>query len=121
MASRLSEDPNRSVLVLERGLANSTWMSRIPLVGSNILNPDMGAVSWYSEAMKHCGDRPDLVCCGEALGGTSPINGMIYTRGSVADYDSWASTGYPERQGVAVFRESRNYHEPTQVFLSGEW
>ncbi|KAL8929677.1 MAG: hypothetical protein Q9172_000356 [Xanthocarpia lactea] len=96
LASRLSEDPNRSVLVLERGLANNTWMSRIPLVGSNILSPDMGAVSWYSEPMKHCNDRPDLVFRGEVLGGTSRINGMIYTRGSVADYDSWASTGYPE-------------------------
>lgn len=96
LASRLSEDPNTSVLVLERGLANDTWMSRIPLVGANILSPDMGAVSWYSEAMKYCANRQDLVFRGEVLGGTSRINGMIYTRGSVRDYDTWASTGYPE-------------------------
>ncbi|KAL8988271.1 MAG: hypothetical protein Q9169_008584 [Polycauliona sp. 2 TL-2023] len=96
VASRLSEDPKTSVLVLERGIANDNWMSRIPLVGSNILTPDMGAVSWYSEPMRHCGDRLDLVFRGDVLGGTSRINGMIYTRGSVADYDSWASTGSPE-------------------------
>ncbi|KAI4148035.1 MAG: hypothetical protein LQ341_001679 [Variospora aurantia] len=96
VASRLSEDPNTSILVLERGLANDSWMSRIPLVGANTLSPDMGAVSWYSEAMKYCANRQDLVFRGEVLGGTSRINGMIYTRGSVGDYDTWASTGYPE-------------------------
>ncbi|KAL8670054.1 MAG: hypothetical protein Q9168_005387 [Polycauliona sp. 1 TL-2023] len=56
----------------------------------------MGAVSWYSEPMKHCDDRLDLVFRGDVLGGTSRINGMIYTRGSVADYDSWAAMGFPE-------------------------
>lgn len=96
MASRLSEDPKTYVLLLERGIANNTWMSRIALVGSNILSPDMGATSWFSEPMKNYDDRRDLSFRGEVLGGNSRINGMIYTRGSVGDYDTWASTGHPE-------------------------
>lgn len=96
VASRLSEDPNTSVLLLERGIANNTWMSRIPLVSTNIFSPDMGATSWYSEPLKHCDDRRVQLFRGDVLGGTSRINGMIYTRGSVGDYDTWASTGHPD-------------------------
>ncbi|KAL9600717.1 MAG: hypothetical protein Q9179_003119 [Wetmoreana sp. 5 TL-2023] len=56
----------------------------------------MGATSWYSEPMKHCDDRRSLLFRGEVLGGNSRINGMIYTRGSIGDYETWASTGHPE-------------------------
>ena len=96
LASRLSEDPNISVLLLERGIANDTWMSRIPLVSGNILDPNTGATSWYSEPMTECENRRGLLFFGEVLGGGSRINGMVYTRGSVADYDSWSAMGHPE-------------------------
>ncbi|KAL8830388.1 MAG: hypothetical protein Q9191_001465 [Dirinaria sp. TL-2023a] len=56
----------------------------------------MGAISWYSEPMKHCDDRRDLLFQGEVLGGSSRINGMVFTRGSAADYDAWSSMGHPE-------------------------
>ena len=65
-------------------------------MSSNILSQDLGATSWYSEPMRNCNDRRDLLFCGEALGGASRINGMVYTRGSVADYDAWSSMGHPE-------------------------
>ena len=84
------------MLLLERGVANDTYMSRIPLVSSNILNTDMGATSWYSEPMEYCENRRGLLFCGEVLGGGSRINGMVYTRGSVADYDTWSAMGHPE-------------------------
>ena len=84
------------VLVLERGVANDTWISRVPLLSSNMLDPALGAVSWYCEPMKNLDDRQGLVFCGEVLVGGSRVNAMVYTRGSVADYDVWSSTGYPE-------------------------
>ena len=46
--------------------------------------------------MKDCDDRRKLIVLGEVLGGTSRINGMIYTRGSAADYDAWSSMGHPD-------------------------
>ncbi len=46
--------------------------------------------------MKQCNDRRDLLVTGEVLGGSSRINGMVYMRGSAADYDAWGSMGHPE-------------------------
>lgn len=98
LASRLSEDPNTTVLLLERGIANDTWMSHVPIITFNILDPTYGAVSWRSEPMKFCEDRQSLIFRGEVLGGTSRINGLLYTRGATADYDLWRAlgTGHPE-------------------------
>ncbi|KAF7918335.1 hypothetical protein EAE99_008931 [Botrytis elliptica] len=96
LTSRLSEDPNVSVLLLERGPANDNFMSRIPIVSSNILRSDGGASSWKCEPMKYCDNRRSLAFCGEVMGGGSRINSMVYTRGTAADYDSWAQLGHLE-------------------------
>lgn len=96
LASRLSENPEISVLVLECGPANDTWLSRNPLISSDPTRPTFGATRWKSEPMKYCDGRRSGVIRGEALGGTSRINSMIYTRGTPADYDAWASLGHSE-------------------------
>ncbi|KAF7874309.1 hypothetical protein EAF04_002981 [Stromatinia cepivora] len=96
LASRLSEDPNVSVLVLERGPANDTWLSRNPLITSDPTISTFGATRWKCEPMKYCDDRRSGVIRGEVLGGTSRINSMIYTRGTKADYDAWAALGHPD-------------------------
>ena len=93
LASRLSEDPDTSVLVLERGVANDTWLSRVPMISFNLFDPQFGAVTWNSEPLKHCENRKVPLFTGEVLGGNSRINGTVYTRGSVADYDAWAAMG----------------------------
>lgn len=94
LASRLSEDPETTVLLLERGPANDTWMSRIPIVSSDLYHPSNGAAFWVCEPMKHCNDRKTSVFCSETLGGGSRINAMIYTRGIAAEYDAWADMGH---------------------------
>lgn len=93
LASRLSEDPDISVLVLERGVANDTWLSRVPMISFNLFDPQFGAVTWNSEPLKHCEHRKVPLFTAEVLGGNSRINGTVYTRGSVADYDAWAAMG----------------------------
>ncbi|CAG8955202.1 hypothetical protein HYFRA_00007218 [Hymenoscyphus fraxineus] len=96
LASRLSENPEISVLVLERGPINDNWLSQIPIVSSNILRADGGASSWLCEPMKFCNNRQSLFFCGELMGGGSRINSMVYSRGSRADFEAWAALGHPE-------------------------
>ncbi|EHK96821.1 putative Choline dehydrogenase [Glarea lozoyensis 74030] len=53
-ASRLSEDPKVSVLLIERGPLNDSWMSRIPLLSTDIFNPSTGAVlPYFIKSEKH--------------------------------------------------------------------
>jgi choline dehydrogenase len=96
LASRLSDDSKTSVLLLESGPANDTWASRVPLMSGNIHDPSTGAVNWLCEPMRNCEDRQIPVFRGEALGGTSRVNALLYTRGAAADYDAWSFLGHPE-------------------------
>ncbi|KAF7883510.1 uncharacterized protein EAF02_005430 [Botrytis sinoallii] len=127
LASRLSENPEISVLVLECGSANDTWLSRNPLISSDPTRPTFGTTRWKSEPMKYCDDRRSGVIRGEVLGGTSRINSMIYTRGTPADYDAWASLGYSEwnyEKLLPYFVKSEtslDYQDSTYHGNTGPW
>ena len=48
---------------------------------------------------------------GKTLGGSSSINGMVYTRGHPSDYDRWAelsNEGWSFAECLAYFREAEN-------------
>ena len=81
LASRLSEDPNVSVLLIEQGPVADTWASRVPTISSNLFAKDSVAAHWWSVPMPHADNRSLGVMRGEALGGTTRINSMLYTRG----------------------------------------
>ena len=82
LANRLSENGKYTVLCLEAGTANSNlFWSRIPAgVGQLIDNPKY---NWcYScEPDTGTGNRRIEVPRGKMLGGSSSINGMVFTRG----------------------------------------
>ncbi|EJF60316.1 FAD/NAD(P)-binding domain-containing protein [Dichomitus squalens LYAD-421 SS1] len=71
LASRLSEDPTVSVLVLEKGQVVDTWITRIPLLFAN-------------PTSKNFRRSPR---------GGSRINGALYTRGTPYDYNRWEELG----------------------------
>ncbi|KAF4620148.1 hypothetical protein G7Y89_g14673 [Cudoniella acicularis] len=127
LASRLSENSNTSVLLLERGPVNDTWISRVPIISSNILNPNTGASSWLCEPMKHCNGRQSLLFCGEVMGGGSRVNGMVYHHGTAADFDSWAEMGHPEWSYEKVLpffvKSERTIGQPKSDYRgdSGPW
>ena len=68
-------------------------------------------LSWnyWSEAEAGLGGRRLWLPRGKCLGGTSSINGMVYSRGHPADYDEWAemgASGWAWRDVLPYFRKS---------------
>jgi choline dehydrogenase-like flavoprotein len=94
LASRLSEDPSVSVLVLEKGKVIDDWLSRVPIASEDYRRPLSQAVQRTPEPVAAIDNRHFMVWCAEALGGTSRINGKLVTRGIPAGYNEWADMGH---------------------------
>ncbi|MBR9652728.1 GMC family oxidoreductase [Thalassovita aquimarina] len=95
IASRLSEDPNVKVCLLEAGGDGKGILVRAPL-GVIAMLPGYGKINnWAFETVPQPGlnGRNGYQPRGKALGGSSAINAMIYIRGQKGDYDSWAAEG----------------------------
>lgn len=93
LANRLSADPATKVLVLEAGQPDHAWdlAVQLPLA----LGMPVGS-RWHD--WRYAGEpEPGLQARrlehprGKVLGGSSSINGMLYTRGNRADFDRWAA------------------------------
>ena len=97
-ASRLSEQKDVTVLLLERGQVLNTWISRVPLLSSDIRLPTAPAYKWVAEPLKGFGELSLNMVAGRVLGGTSKINGHLYTRSVPAEYNAWRAAG---REGWA--------------------
>lgn len=93
LASRLSEDPNTSVCVLEAG--PSDWHPYIHLPAGFIKTFHMKSINWayQQEVGPWTGGRSIYAPRGKTLGGSSSINGHIYNRGQRMDFDTWAQMG----------------------------
>lgn len=92
LANRLSEDPRHRVLVLESGGSDQAFLVDVPRGVGKLLAPGGAYVSTY-EASKGegLGDEPWVK--GRCIGGSSSVNGMIYSRGHPDDFNDWAQKG----------------------------
>ena len=98
IATRLSEDPNNSVLLLEAG-PDYPDFETLPddlKLGNNVWYSAYGNHSWAYRG--HITDeQPDLeIPRGRATGGSSAINGQVLYRGIPDDYNRWAQWGNDE-------------------------
>ena len=93
IAYRLGEVPSNNVLVLEFGKTDIGPFIQMPAALSYPMN--MARYDWgYKAEAEETLDGRALVCPrGKVIGGSSSINGMIYVRGNVGDYDHWQETG----------------------------
>ncbi|KAI0651208.1 GMC oxidoreductase [Trametes meyenii] len=110
LASRLSEDENTTVLLVEAGKSHGgSLFSRIPLAFSRLFK---SSYDWnYETTPQHVfGGRSIYWPRGKLLGGTSSINAMIYHRGDPSDFDNW------ERQGA----EGWGYESLKKYFLKAQ-
>jgi choline dehydrogenase len=88
LASRLTENPDVRVLVLEAGPPDTADELHIPAAVSQLFQ---GPYDWNYQTVpqQRAGDRSIYWPRGRVLGGSSAINAMIYIRGSRHDYDTW--------------------------------
>jgi len=89
LASRLSEDPSISVLLLEAGPDDRDWRIDMPLAVDSLLTGARYNWGFETEPEPHLGGRRIGQPRGRVVGGSSSINGMVYTRGNPLDYDEW--------------------------------
>jgi choline dehydrogenase-like flavoprotein len=93
LASRLSEDPEVEVCLLEAGPADESVLIHCP--AGLALMARTGSANWAFETVPQPGlnGRRGYQPRGKVLGGSSSINAMIYLRGPRQDYDHWAALG----------------------------
>ena len=93
VAGRLSESGKYRVLLLEAGPPDRNPWIHIPLGYTRTYTDPR--VNWMfdSEPEPQLNGRTLYVPRGKVLGGTSSINGMVYMRGTPADYDGWRQRG----------------------------
>lgn len=81
----------RNVLLLEAGGSDQSLTIRMPLA----LTRAIAKYSWGYQSMpdETRNGRVEPWPRGRVIGGSSSINGMIYVRGAVSDYDRWSDMG----------------------------
>ena len=108
LAARLSENPHRNVVLVEKGPDHAAELpayARFAFMASSKEAPDCPAASagelmvqaveamtWYPTTAAR---RPSAAPRGEMIGGSSQVNAGIYLWGTPADYDEWAALGNP--------------------------
>ena len=93
IASRLSENKNVSVCLIEAGGSDKGAMVQMPAgVATSV---PYGINSWHYNTVpqKELNNRCGFMPRGKVLGGSSSINAMVYIRGNKHDYNSWAALG----------------------------
>jgi choline dehydrogenase len=111
LAARLSEDPNRSVLVLESGGADTDPSIAAPH-GAFALQS--GSLNWsdLSVPQEKLGGRRVMVSSGHVLGGGGSINFLAWFRGVPLDYDGWVKrgmTGWGWDDVLPLFRRAEDH------------
>lgn len=107
VAARLSEDPRRSVLLLEAGPYYPT-AEQMPADLLNGNDNSYYAHDWHYEAVANVGGRVVPQPSGRVVGGSSAVNTAIALRGTPEDYDGWAALGNDEwswKQVLPYFRK----------------
>lgn len=92
LASRLSADPNHSVVLLEAGGWDRQKEIAIPAAFSKLFSTDFDW-AYRTVPQRHLGDRELYWPRGKGIGGSSSISAMMWVRGVPADYDAWATAG----------------------------
>ena len=127
LAKRLTENPNKKVLLIEAGKSDHYIWIHIPVGYLYCIDNPRADWRFKTAAEKGLNGRSLLYPRGRVLGGCSSINGMIYMRGQVGDYDSWVeATGddsWSWQNALERYKKFEDYHGGANQWhgKGGEW
>ena len=123
LANRLSEDPSKSVLLLEAGpdYPNFDHLPEDLKNGNNFYYAAYhGAHTWGYTGRATETQPTFIIPRGRATGGSSAVNAQAVFRGIPQDYDDWASWGNDEWAFTKVLPYFRKM-ETDQDFPGDDW
>ena len=127
LAKRLSENPNKKVLLIEAGKNDNYIWIHIPVGYLYCIDNPRADWRFRTVAEKGLNGRSLLYPRGRVLGGCSSINGMIYMRGQAGDYESWVkATGddsWSWENVLKRYKQFEDYHGDANQWhgKGGEW
>lgn len=110
IASRLSENPDASVFLLEEGPRDFNPYIHIPGAYYKTAQGSLlKRIAWEPTSSQSRSEQPTMVQA-RVLGGGSSVNAMIYIRGAPSDYARWEALG----------ADGWNYADVLPFFLRSE-
>ena len=114
MANRLSEDGEKSVLLLEAGGKDKNMFIHMPSGYSQIVpTKNDSNYGFETEPESTTNNRHLYWPRGRGWGGSSSINAMIYIRGHAYDYDLWrqqGNEGWSYDDVLPYFKKAENFN-----------
>ncbi len=119
LAARLAADGGKSVVLIERGRADTNRWIHVPATFFKALQ-SQDAEAILSEEDPSLDGAIYPVPQGRVLGGGSSVNGMIYMRGQQQDYNDWATVqgcdGWAYKDVLPVFIRQENNQRLSSPF-----
>ena len=112
VAYRLAE-AGKKVIVVEHGGSDFGPFIQMPAALSYPMNMKMYDWGMSSEPEEGLGGRSLVTPRGKVIGGSSSINGMVYVRGSMEDYNEWeelGARGWAYADVLPYFKRMENAH-----------
>lgn len=110
LAQRLTAEAGVTACVLEAGGRDRSPYVRIPGGFVKMLYDDRLLWAFQTEPAQAVADRSIRLPQGRIVGGSSSLNGLVYSRGQPEDFDDWATWG----------NEGWAYHDVLPYFMRSE-
>ncbi|MFH6787243.1 MULTISPECIES: choline dehydrogenase [Methylobacterium] len=126
LATRLTEDPETSVLLLEAGGPDHRldFRTQMPAALAYPLQGRRYNWGYLTDPEPHMNGRRMECGRGKGLGGSSLINGMCYIRGNALDYDGWAQmpglAGWSYQDCLPYFRKAESRDSGPDPYHGGD-
>ena len=120
IANRLSAAHANSVCLLEAGPPDKHPFIHVPAATGAAIATKSLNWRFKTAPQRHLNNREIPQPRGRGLGGSSSINGMVYSRGHPLDYDDWAAAGaagWSYAEVLPYFIRSEN----NQTFRDSPW